>query len=293
MTKTLTKTTLPVAVDGDDDADDGDVLARLDKLATEAAAAYGAWARLQRQALPHALECGRIINEALALIPHGNTKDWDGPTREEWLKKAGVPLTTAKRYQHVDEHRDLLPDDPDKLANLGIIGATEWIDLTLEENAPPWVDPTLAHLAAIKEAAGIKDEDNPFHIPEWRQAQIDDPQRALKQWKRLLGNLKKLTPGFQVYLWRVICDDGRDQGFDFAHGLHTDEYYEQTDWSLDADPTDLDMMKGPDPAPTDPDKQTPEDERCTEGASDKVIDLHPSSDGTYSAEDAEADQCQG
>ena len=101
MTKTLTKTTLPVAVDGDDDADDGDVLARLDKLATDAAAEHVAFGRLQRQALPHALECGRIINMALKAIPHGNTKDWDGPTREEWLDKAGIPLTTAKRYRRL------------------------------------------------------------------------------------------------------------------------------------------------------------------------------------------------
>ena len=258
MTKTLTKTTLPVTDDGDDDADDGDVLARLDKLATDAAAEYGAWARLQSQALPHALECGRIINEARKAIPHGNTADWDGPSFEEWLEKAGVPPTTAKRYQHVDKHRDLLPDDPDELALLGIAGAVYLIDLELEWNKPPWVDPVLARIEAIKEAAGIKDEDSPYHIPEWRQAQIDDAQRALKQWKRLLCNLKKLTPGFQVYLWRVICDDGRDQGFDFAHGLHSDEYYEQTDWSLDADSADLDLMMGPDPTPPDPDKPTPD-----------------------------------
>ena len=115
----------------------------------------------------------------------------------------------------------------------------------------------------------------------------------MKQWKRLLGNLEKLTHGFQVYLWREICQDGRDQGFDFTHGLHTDEYYEQTDWSLDVDPADMDLMMGPDPTPPDPDKPTPEDERRTEGASDNVIDLHPASDGTYSAEDADADQGQG
>ena len=227
------------------DADDGDVLARLDKLATDAAAEHLAFARLQSQALPHALRCGQIINKARAAIPHGNTADWDGPSFQEWLDRAGIPLTTAKRYQRVDEHRDLLPDDPDEQATLGIAGAIYLIDLTLKENAPPWRDPVLARLEAIKEwqeANGIKVEDSPYQIPKWRQDEIDAARRALNQWARLRQTINKLTSGFKLYLgWEIT----QDIYASMIHGFD-DDTFSQIDWSLDPKIIDDDaMLMGP------------------------------------------------
>jgi hypothetical protein len=260
-----------MVVDADDDADDGDVLDRLDRLAADATAEHGVCARLQSQALTHALECGRIINEARAAIPHGNTTDWDGPSFQEWLDQTGIPKTTAKRYQHVDKGRHLLPDDPDSRANMGIIEAIELIDLLVKLDNPP-----------------LRDHCDVYDLPEARKDQIDHARRVLKQWHRLRRNIEKLTHGFKLYLWWEIKQDISANlilGWD-------EETQSQIDWALDPNIADEEVIRGCAAPPPDPDEPDPEDEQRTEGASDDVIDLHPATDGTYSAEDADADQGQ-
>ncbi len=58
--------------------------------------------KLAAQAIDHALECGRLLTEVKAALPHGRFTAWVA-------EQCGFSDRTARRYMKLHAHRDTLP----------------------------------------------------------------------------------------------------------------------------------------------------------------------------------------
>jgi hypothetical protein len=101
-------------------------------------------------ALQHALEAGRLLDEARATIPHGA---WEAYVKDS----CGMAPRTARLYLRLHRHRDRLPDRQ-HVAGMSVRQAAR----LLEQPKAKVAEPVVADPASAEPAGGLR-----LRRPEW------------------------------------------------------------------------------------------------------------------------------
>ena len=101
----------------------------LPSLASRINAAHADCEAAARKALSHALEAGRLLCEAKAMIPHGQWLAW-------LATHCRLSSRTARLYMRLHEHRGLLGSKRQRVANLPIREAARLIAGPVSAKSP-------------------------------------------------------------------------------------------------------------------------------------------------------------